>query len=359
MKRIYFLYLLLFVFSCSNLMSQCSYNLIKLNHVDCFDDNTGEIQISVSNNSAIWWWTLPDGTNSTSSNLTNLEAGKYTIQIFDYLDPTDTNSTLICSLVDSIFIEQTIDITATFNLENMCSEDDSADVSTIVYGGTPPYSLLWTHSGGTTLNIENLPPRPFPYTLSIYDANGCQKNQYLNVRPVQRMQSFMSVENVICKDDNSGEARVFIENGTPPYHFVWNTDNEYYDIESSKIQGLYPGKYIVTITDTMGCSITDSINLEDNPKTCITIYNVFSPNEDGIHDFWEIENIHLYPDALVEIYDRMGNIVFRRRNYLNAKSIAFNGFSNQGKRLPSGTYYYILDLENSDEVLKGSLSIIR
>ena len=33
----------------------------------------------------------------------------------------------------------------------------------------------------------------------------------------------MSVENVICKDDNSGEARVFIENGTPPFIFIWNT----------------------------------------------------------------------------------------------------------------------------------------
>ena len=31
--------------------------------------------------------------------------------------------------------------------------------------------------------------------------------------------SFMSVENVICKDDNSGEAAVFIENGTPSVSF--------------------------------------------------------------------------------------------------------------------------------------------
>ena len=76
--------------------------------------------------------------------------------------------------------------------------------------GTPPYSLLWTHSGETTLNIENVSPTIVPYIPLCplhTDANGCQNNQLLSVNPVQSLQSFMSVENVICKDDNSGEVR--------------------------------------------------------------------------------------------------------------------------------------------------------
>ena len=88
------------------------------------------------------------------------------------------------------------------------------------------------------------------------------------------------------------------------------------------------------------------------------MYKVFSPNEDGINDFWEIKNIHLYPEALVEVYDQLGNRVYRRRNYINSSSVAFNGKLNE-RRLPSGTYYYIVDLENRDEVLKGTLNIIR
>ena len=103
----------------------------------------------------------------------------------------------------------------------------------------------------------------------------------------------------------------------------------------------------------------DSITIDDDPKICITVYRVFSPNEDGIHDYWEIDNIHLYPGALIEVYDRMGNIVYRRRNYINSESIAFNGYDTDGRRLPSGTYYFILDLENDDEVFKGSLTIVR
>ena len=359
MKRVFILFLLFFSVYSTELISQCSYNLLNLTHVNCYGENTGEIDISVTNNNSIWWWTFPDGTISTNSLLSNLESGEYVLSIMEFFDPTDTTSPLICSLVDTISIEQTIDITANFTLKNMCAEDDSADVFTLVYGGTPPYSLLWTHSGETTLNIENVPPTIVPYTLSVTDANGCQSNQLLTIDPVQSLQSFMSVENVICKDDNSGEARVFIENGTPPFIFIWNTGSQFIDNESSKIENLYPGTYSVSVTDTMGCTISDSITIQDNPKACITVYKVFSPNEDGIHDYWEIENIHLYPEALVEVYDRLGNMVFRRRNYINSESVAFNGISKNGMRLPSGTYYYILNLENSDDVFKGSLTIVR
>ena len=109
----------------------------------------------------------------------------------------------------------------------------------------------------------------------------------------------------------------------------------------------------------MGCSTIGEITIETNPKFCIKVYKVFSPNDDGIHDFWEIENIHLYPNALIEIYDRRGNIVFRRRSYINSSETAFNGYDKNGRRLPSGTYYYILNLEQEEEVYKGSLTIIR
>ena len=228
-----------------------------------------------------------------------------------------------------------------------------------ISGGASPYSILWIATGDTELNITNIAPSITPYTLHITDTNGCQKNQYLTINTVQEMQTFMSNDDVICKDDNSGMARVYVENGTPPFTFVWNTEEEFMDIESSRIENLYPGTYSVIVTDIMGCIISDSITISSNPKSCIIVYSVFSPNDDGIHDYWEIENIHLYPEALIEVYDRMGNMVYRRRNYINAEEHAFGGKDQEGRKLPSGTYYYIIDLENEDTVFKGALTIIR
>ena len=89
------------------------------------------------------------------------------------------------------------------------------------------------------------------------------------------------------------------------------------------------------------------------------MYKAFSPNDDAINEFWKIENIHLYQKALVLVYDRNGRQVYRRRYYENAEGQAFGGKDQEGRILPSGTYYYVIDLENGDKVFKGTVTIVR
>ena len=342
-----------------NVQSQCSYNLVNVTHIDCHNDNTGKIDISISNPNLDWNWVFPNSTISTSTTIDNLQAGKYAIVLNEYFIPGDSTSSLVCSITDTITVEQTIQITADFILKNNCNVNDSTDVITSIYGGTSPYTTIWVETGDTEPNTINLAPSQTPYTFSITDVNGCQRSEFLWVNEVEEMTTYMSNEDVICKDDFSGTARVFVENGTPPFVFNWSTGAEFMDNNACSIHDLYPGTYYVNIRDTMGCITSDTIVITTDPKNCITIYKVFSPNFDGINDYWEIKNIHLYPEALIEVYDRIGNIVYRRRNYENSEQIAFNGFSSDGKELPSGTYYYVLNLENENEVLKGTLTIKR
>ena len=89
------------------------------------------------------------------------------------------------------------------------------------------------------------------------------------------------------------------------------------------------------------------------------MYKAFSPNDDAVNEFWEIENIHLYPEALVSVYDRNGRQVFRRRNYINSEEAAFGGKDLNNQPLPSATYYYVINLENGDDVFKGAVTIVR
>ena len=99
--------------------------------------------------------------------------------------------------------------------------------------------------------------------------------------------------------------------------------------------------------------------MKSNPNICINPYKAFSPNDDDAHEFWEIENIGLYPAAVISIYDRNGSQIYRRRNYINAEGIAFGGKDTEGQPIPSGTYYYLINLENGDDVFKGTLTIVR
>jgi gliding motility-associated-like protein len=215
--------------------------------------------------------------------------------------------------------------------------------------------------GETTQNIDSLAPSILAYTLEITDTNGCLGNIELFINPVTAMNPFMSSVGTICKDDNSGSARIFVTEGTPPFQFQWSTDSSII-IEHdsfSVIESLVPGEYHVKITDDMGCITRDTIEVKSNPSICLTIYKAFSPNDDAVHEFWEIKNINLYPEALVLVYDRNGRQVYRRRNYENAEGQAFGGKDQEGRVLPSGTYYYIIDLENGDDVFKGVLTIVR
>ena len=108
-----------------------------------------------------------------------------------------------------------------------------------------------------------------------------------------------------------------------------------------------------------GCQLIDSIEVKTNPKACLKIYSVFTPNGDEFHSYWHLDRIELYPEALIEIYDHSGNTIFRRRNYQNSEESGFAGRDQENKKLPSGTYYYIVNLENEDTIFRGTVTILR
>ena len=361
MQKIKILFIITIILATLSVNAQCDYSLDNYSHNNCFGDSTGVIDITLLNpnlSATTFWWTGVGGFTSTSANISNLIAGNYVLHIRNNV-PGDT-STVLCYETDTIVIEESLDIAAIFELSGVCNKDDSAAVVTTIWGGTPPYTTLW-NTGDTARNTDSLAPDILPYELYITDVNSCIRTQYLSVSVVSPINPFMSSVGVICKDDNSGSARVFVSQGTSPFQFQWSSDSAFaiqHDSFSS-IYGLFPGEYHVKITDAMGCVTHDTIEVKSDPAICITVYKVFSPNDDDIHEFWEIENINLYPEALVEVYNRSGKQVYRRRNYVNAEEHAFDGKDQEGVTLPSGTYYYIIDLENKDTVFKGTVTIVR
>ncbi len=88
------------------------------------------------------------------------------------------------------------------------------------------------------------------------------------------------------------------------------------------------------------------------------ITNTFTPNGDGYHDKWEINNIELFPDARIEVFDRWGRRVFMQDGgYSN--SDAWDG-TFDGKTLPYDNYFYVIDLlGDGSTILRGNLTIIK
>lgn len=101
--------------------------------------------------------------------------------------------------------------------------------------------------------------------------------------------------------------------------------------------------YIVEITNSDGCLVTDStkVGFRDRSQCAIDVFNAFSPNEDGVNDFWYIENLINFVPNEVYIYTRWGDEVARFENYDNI-NVYWDGTDQSGRNLPNGTYYYVV-----------------
>lgn len=110
--------------------------------------------------------------------------------------------------------------------------------------------------------------------------------------------------------------------------------------------------YTLTATGEFGCTATDMITVKIFKP--VTVPNVFSPNGDNIHDRWTIPNLTDYPGATVEVFNRYGQKVFHSAGY----GTPWDG-TNNGKDMPVGTYYYVIQLRNGFKPMTGSVTIIR
>ncbi|MBS1531541.1 MAG: gliding motility-associated C-terminal domain-containing protein [Bacteroidetes bacterium] len=87
----------------------------------------------------------------------------------------------------------------------------------------------------------------------------------------------------------------------------------------------------------------------------INVPNAFTPNGDGINDFWNIKQLTDFPQCIVSVYSRYGGLVFQSHGYAKP----WDGTSS-GSPVPAGTYYYIIN-PNLDglPVLSGYVAVLR
>ncbi len=105
--------------------------------------------------------------------------------------------------------------------------------------------------------------------------------------------------------------------------------------------------YLLMFVSDLGCESFDEITVHVEKKWDNTKYG-FSPDGDGVNETWLIDKIEDYPDNLVQIYNRWGNLVFEVHGYDN-KSKVFSGSANRlnklgANTLPKGTYFFYIKI---------------
>ncbi len=119
-------------------------------------------------------------------------------------------------------------------------------------------------------------------------------------------------------------------------------------------------KYTVTVTNQAGCTVSEDITVDvatDCDGSMIEIQNVFTPNNDGVNDFFTLKNNDLIKLGRIRIYARTGEIVYESANAMDAWDGTFNGV-----QLNSGVYVYYLEAQcNNGQplLLKGNVTLLR
>ena len=126
----------------------------------------------------------------------------------------------------------------------------------------------------------------------------------------------------------------------------------------------------VSYNNTAICNLPSSHSMDLTVEKCVlsvsgdecfTVYNEFTPNEDGSNDVFYIKCAENYPNNKLEIYNRYGNLVYKIKGYKNQwKGEANVSGTFSGNVLPTGTYYYIFNTgETTNSSKSGWLYIMR
>jgi gliding motility-associated-like protein len=200
-------------------------------------------------------------TNDTTSTITNIIPGTYTLVIYDKYS---------CSINDTILIANPVPITSAISSVQQVSCFGGSNGSAIINttGGTLPYNfslnggLNSTSSSFNNLNSGN-------YQVVISDANNCRDTiSFVINQPDSLILNLVSQINPTCFGDTTGSITVLAAGGISPFDYSINNGN--YTSNNSFIN-LIPGSYTVSTKDSNSCVVNRVVVITEPPR--ITLVN--------------------------------------------------------------------------------------
>lgn len=213
---------------------------ITANDDPCFQSCNGSASVSVSGGTAPYTYSWA----STSNSINHLCAGDYALIITDFHG---------CEFLAQYRINEPSLLTHDTSYVHVnCYDENSGSAIIWGDGGTPPYSYLWSDgfNGGSHVNIS-----AGHYTVTVYDANGCQNFDQFNITQPNLLQVLTSGDFEIC--ENQAVNVVAQEmGGVSPYRFYWDNGDGNGFVEGSQTFTVIPHEdvvYTVYVLDSHNC----------------------------------------------------------------------------------------------------------
>lgn len=292
-------------------------------NVSCSGLSDGAIDVTASGGTAPLSYSWASG--PASADRSNLAAGVY------YLTITDDSN---CSVTDTFSVTQPNALSVDLDITNVsCNgSGDGAIVSTVL-GGSGSHTYLWSNSA-VTANLSGLTAGT--YSVTVTDSAGCEGTDTATI--IQPLTLTVSGSGTPVTTSANGTASASASGGIPPYTYNWTPGGG----TSSSLTGLSAGVYTVEVTDSNGCTGTDTVHIDslfNNRITGITGDFGIYPNPASSEITLQLPEGLSFPAAL-RILDLRGAVLIEENISTRESRIKLNGFA-------SGTY--LVELISGEE----------
>lgn len=272
-----------------------------------------------------------DGTYVISTNGSVAEVGASGEYVIDFVDQATgcpaQIEVVVSEPIPAVIEGQTLDSLACFGLDNATISVEAGGGADLIYDWFPPVS--------TTSMAENLGPGT--YEVVVTNASNCQDSASFVLEPVLPIEVVVLDSGASICGASNGFIEVVATGGYGELTYDWGMGI------GPLLWAIPTGTYPLTVTDEYGCEVTDTFTIDCAEDIPIGINQLLTPNGDGKNDVWILEDLYLYPNHSVKVFNRWGELVYEAAPYLNDWAGTWETGSGDGSVLPSASYYYLFD----------------
>ena len=143
--------------------------------------------------------------------------------------------------------------------------------------------------------------------------------------------------------------------------FLWTQDGTLESTTGATVDATpSTDRYYYVQLNNAGCIYNDSVFVDvDESASCnLNPSNAFSPNGDGINDVWVVHSVESSANNNISIFNRWGDLIHSFENYDNV-DVVWDGSDRNGNMLEAGTYYYVIQLHDTDQDFTGWVQITK
>ncbi|WNJ18169.1 LamG-like jellyroll fold domain-containing protein [Pontibacter sp. G13] len=251
--------------------------------VICHSDSSGAVQLTATGGTQPYLF--GQGNNSQTDSLwVGLPAQMMTVWIEDSQGCQD-------SVTVEIPITPDPQVTASWlsnyvNSPFQCFGDSSGQALAEGQNGTLPYTFIWSHgeTGPTAFAI----PTDGPWEVILVDSVGCQDTTQLFADVPPQMFLALTMDPVDCFGTATGAISARGSGGVPGYSYQWEPGLAE---KGNEVSDLLAGLYAVTVTDSAGCQLTDSVEVTQPDSLYLVLDSLNHPDCDPNRGYVAFETI--------------------------------------------------------------------